>query len=285
MLLARPRLAAIASSGVGLPSRRSSPTGLPVSDGVAERAEHVVAQLERVAERQAVGGQRRRELAEPAGERGAEVQRPLDGVLARLVARDALGPRRGWSGRARGADDVEVLADVQLDAQLVPHASAPRRSRPRGTVGVDEREVADEDRHALAEPPGLAAPAVDRVAVAEVLGCAVRHAAARSEPSITSSWIERERVQQLERGAGVGDDRIVGVAAGADVAPVAERRPQPLPAREHEGRRATRGARRARGRALRQRATSASRSVAQVGPRPAPRSRRGSQARCPSARA
>ena len=43
-----------ATSTVRLPSRRSSPAGLPVALGVAEHAEQVVAQLERLAERQAV---------------------------------------------------------------------------------------------------------------------------------------------------------------------------------------------------------------------------------------
>ena len=47
------RAAAAATSGVSLPSRRSSPTGLPVTDCVAEHAEQVVAQLERLAEREA----------------------------------------------------------------------------------------------------------------------------------------------------------------------------------------------------------------------------------------
>ena len=45
---------------------------------------------------------------------------------------------------------------------------------------------------------------------------------------------QREGVHQLERGAGVGDDRIVGVAAAADERPVAERRTEPLAARQHE---------------------------------------------------
>ena len=45
---------------------------------------------------------------------------------------------------------------------------------------------------------------------------------------------ERERVQQLERGADVDDDRVVGVPSGSDERAVAERRPQPLAAREHE---------------------------------------------------
>ncbi len=52
-----------ASSGVGLPSRRSPPTGLPVTRLVAERAHHVVAHLERVAERQAVGAEAGEERA------------------------------------------------------------------------------------------------------------------------------------------------------------------------------------------------------------------------------
>ncbi len=46
---------------------------------------------------------------------------------------------------------------------------------------------------------------------------------------------QRERVQHLERRAGIGHDRVVGVAASPDQTPVAERRPQPLAACEHEG--------------------------------------------------
>ena len=45
---------------------------------------------------------------------------------------------------------------------------------------------------------------------------------------------ERERVQQLERGTGVDDDRVVVRAARAHVRPVTEGRPQPLAARPHE---------------------------------------------------
>ena len=60
-----------------------------------------------------------RQLVEAAGEGGADVQRPLDRVLAGLVAGDAAGG--GEVGAApRGAEDVEVLAHVQLDLQLVP---------------------------------------------------------------------------------------------------------------------------------------------------------------------
>ena len=50
---------ACATRTVRLPSRRSSPAGLPVGLGVAEDAQQVVAQLERLAEREAVVGQAR----------------------------------------------------------------------------------------------------------------------------------------------------------------------------------------------------------------------------------
>ena len=69
--------------------------------GVAERAEDVVAELERLAQRQADGRERGRELGERARERGAEVQRPLDRVLARLVDRDAAGGARRRCARSR----------------------------------------------------------------------------------------------------------------------------------------------------------------------------------------
>ena len=46
---------------------------------------------------------------------------------------------------------------------------------------------------------------------------------------------EGEGLQQLEGGAGVDDAGVVGVAARADEAPVAERRAQPLAAVEDEG--------------------------------------------------
>ena len=64
---------------------------------VAERAEHVVAELEGIAEGKAVGGERGRELAEASGERRAEMQRPLDRVLAGLVPGDALRSQAGSS--------------------------------------------------------------------------------------------------------------------------------------------------------------------------------------------
>ena len=79
---------------------------------VAEGADHVVAQLEGVAERNAVGAEARQQLppAGRVGEHRADVQRALDGVLGRLVAGDPLAPSpaagrpaptRGCRGTAR----------------------------------------------------------------------------------------------------------------------------------------------------------------------------------------
>ena len=193
---------------------------------VAERAQDVVAELERVAEREPDRGERRPERCEPARERGAEVQRSLDRVLPGLVDGDAvrepgLGARRGGTGQ------VERLADAQLDPQLVEHAVGRVGHAPHQHVGVGEREVADQDRHALAEPPRLTAPSgapmslleprVDR-RVAAPHARAVHHVVVR----------EGERVHQLEGGGGVDDPRIVPFAVGADERAVTERGPQAL---------------------------------------------------------
>ena len=62
---ARRASSASATSTVRLPSDRSSPAGLPGHVGVAEDAEQVVAQLERLAERQPEAGQRLRARRRP----------------------------------------------------------------------------------------------------------------------------------------------------------------------------------------------------------------------------
>ena len=97
---------------------------------VAERTHHVVAHLERIAQRQAVRAERRQQLVGTLG-RGhhrAEVQRTLDGVLAALVAADLLGLVAA-ALVAHAAHDVEHLTDVELDAQLVPDRPRLRRRR------------------------------------------------------------------------------------------------------------------------------------------------------------
>ena len=100
---------------------RSPPTGLPVTRLVAERTHHVVAHLECVAQRQSVVAEVGQEFVGPVGcgEHGTEVQRALDRVLAGLVAADPLG-LDDVACPLDATENVEVLADVQLDAQLVP---------------------------------------------------------------------------------------------------------------------------------------------------------------------
>src|SRR3546814_12209489 len=67
-----------------------------------------------------------------------------------------------------GDGKVEVLADVELDAQLVPHGEHLRRRRGEQLVGVHVGQVADEDGHALAEAASLAPPRLGAVEVAVV---------------------------------------------------------------------------------------------------------------------
>ena len=105
----------------------------------------------------------------------------------------------GVGARGRGADEVERLADAELDAELVEDRLRGVGRAAQEHVGVDEREVADEDRHAVAEAAGRAPPrrvfvlagelAVHRVAPAPDLG-AVHDVVVH----------ERERVHELERG-------------------------------------------------------------------------------------
>ncbi|MCW3041025.1 MAG: pdxT, partial [Solirubrobacterales bacterium] len=87
---------------------------------VAEHAQHVVPELERLAQRQAVLRVRPDDLRSGPRERGPEVQRSLDGVLGCLVP----GHRhRALDGLAahRLLQQVQVLARHQLGAHLVVH--------------------------------------------------------------------------------------------------------------------------------------------------------------------
>ena len=89
-------------------------------------------------------------------------------------------------------------------------------------IGVDEGEVTDQDRHALAEPTRLARPALGGVPFGEH---GVRRGLAATAVCVVHDVVveEGEGVHQLERRAGIGDDLSFGVAAGGDVAPRAER--------------------------------------------------------------
>src|SRR5674536_358690 len=85
---------------------------------VAEDTEHVVAQLESLAQRHAVRGEAGQHVRTGAVLAGAEVQRTLNRVLGALVPSD---PQRAGDRRAaeRLLEQVEVLAGHQLDPHLV----------------------------------------------------------------------------------------------------------------------------------------------------------------------
>ena len=156
---ARRSATARASSDVGLPSRRSSPTGLPVTE-VSPNAPMTSSRIWKASPSGSPKQLRPGSSAWPrdrVGEHGAEVQRALDRVLAALVAGDPLGLVEAPLALHR-AEDVEELADVELDAQLVPQLPHLGRGAGQQLVGEHEGEVADEDRHALAEAPRLAGP-------------------------------------------------------------------------------------------------------------------------------
>ena len=117
--------------------------------------------------------------------------------------------------RSTAPDDVEVLAVVQLDAQLVP--DRPRRGQGDGgsTGPHNEGQVADEDRDAFTEAPGLAGPAAlarggrrtrVRGGRAAAAGGVVHHVVVE----------QGEGVHQLDRRARVDDHGGVGIATGTD---------------------------------------------------------------------
>ena len=160
------------------------------------------------------------------------MERSLDRVLAALVAADALGLFPPTFARRR-SDHVEVLADVQLDAQLVPQCPDFPRCAMQQQVGVDERKVTDEDRHALPESTTLASKRLGLVLVDEH-GVRRRLASTRRRAIHHVVVEQREGVQQLECTTGVDHARRRPVAAGSDEAPVTKRRAQALAAGQHE---------------------------------------------------
>src|SRR5947208_8566406 len=131
--------------------------------GIAEDAEDVVAQLEGLTERQPEGAERIGELVEATRQRRAQMQGPFDRVLPGLVPLDP-GRLHRVAAAAGCALEVEVLADAELDPQLVEDGPRDLGRRTEKDVGVHEGEVADEDRRTLAVAAGLAPPPLDVVA-------------------------------------------------------------------------------------------------------------------------
>ena len=228
---------AMASNGVGLPSRRSSPTGLPVSVFVAERAEQVVAELEGLAERKAVARTAARRvaasyLARPARRRGGGAARPC--TCPTCTARCARAAPRSRSP-SRRAHEVEVLADVELDAQLVPHRDRRCGGAPRSSCRRT-RAARSPIRIATPSPKRRASPRHSRSRC--VLGEREVRGSGRprrvDDPSMTSSWTSANAWSSSKAAPASATSGLGGVAAGADERPVAERRTEPFAAGEQE---------------------------------------------------
>ena len=143
---------AAASSGVSLPSRRSSPTGFPVTDGspnTPRRSSRIwnalPSGMPNASERTRAG----RRAGPRARHRGAAAARPCTSrdLYTRCVGlRTDRGCRwRRRRGRGTGRRTARCAARRR--------PAAPSGARPSNEhVGVDEREVTDEDRRAFAEP-------------------------------------------------------------------------------------------------------------------------------------
>jgi hypothetical protein len=142
---------------------------LPGDLGVAEHAQDVVAELEGLAEGDAVPGQAGQQLVGAAPQDGPDLERRLHRVAAGLEDRDP--PGLGLVGRPSvGGQHVQELSGHHLH----PHPVVPSEGRqepvagePRshqGPVGQDQGHVAGQDgggqpvRSGIAHPPG---PAMD----------------------------------------------------------------------------------------------------------------------------
>ena len=233
----------------------SSPAGLPVAPRVAEDAQHVVAQLERLPQRQAVPGQ---EALLSGGPRdgGAQLQGAFDRVLGRFVADDPLSgpdllrdredltgrPGRGPGQAALGVDQVEVLPADHLRPQRgeqAEHRGQPLRAQSRvtqGGVGPGEGLQAEDERGRAAEPGTWSRPAVpaSRASQPDVRG-GLPAPDGRAVHQVVAD--QRAGVQELDRaahpqgGVGVGSSRR---ASGGPVSPVDESRAEPLARTTHE---------------------------------------------------
>ena len=181
--------------------------GRLAGDGrVAEDAEQVVAQLEGLAQRQPEPAELGDHLGARPGEGGADVERPLDGVLRRLVAQHR--HRRVHVGRpACLGGDVEELAGDDLAAgevevaERVEHPLGGQAAGAQQLVGPAEQQVAEQDRRGGAVLLRAGGPAALAV---ELLEGAVGGRPATSYVGGVHVVVVHQGagVQQLEGGAG-----------------------------------------------------------------------------------
>ena len=236
-----------ATSIVRLPSRRSSPAGLPVSRRVAEHAEDVVAQLEGDAHAAAVLARR---AVDPRLRRPAASTRPSRSgcsteYLPLLKSATRSAPlERALAAAPAPAGRGTARTSARCACGRAPAAAAASDSRRAGRWCATSRRT----RSASGCPAGSPRPrrtarpsraSRTRSCSASNRRCAAGMPRRRSLRVHHVVVDERAGLQQLQRGRG-GEDRRVVAAAGAAPAPVAEGGAQPLAARQQvrRGRRA-----------------------------------------------
>ncbi len=202
---------------------------------VAVHPEQVVAELERLAERQAVRRQLGQLVVRGAGEERADVEGALDGVLGGLVAQHR--HRRLDVRRAAGLHrDVEELAGDHLAARVVEggqrghHPVGRQPAAAQQLIGPAQQQVAEQDRRGRAVLLGVTAPAGLAVCGREgTVGGGPSAAGVRGVHVVVVH--QRAGVQQLEGGARAQQGVLVGyVGRDRAVSPPAERRAEPLAA-------------------------------------------------------
>ena len=214
----------------GLSVSQVGANGFAAQQLVTESADQVIAELEGVAQGPAEGRVRKAHLCQSAGQRRAQVQRPLHGVSARLQAGNAdRSPPADPAPRC--ASQVEVLAHDQLQPEFIPHAVHLGGRLPGAgeqTIGASEGQVAEQDRHPLPEPAGLTPPTGP--AVVQLQPAVHAGATPPGFRAIHDIVVQqRESVQQLQRGGHIRNDGVVGTSRPEIPVP-AEGRPQPLAA-------------------------------------------------------
>ena len=176
-----------------------------------------------------------------AGEGGADVQRPLDGVLGGLEADDVHAPRRRraasrvWPTTSRNWPATTSV--LQRSRRPAPARAVGSRRARNMLVAPRQHQVAEQDRDATRRTrpasPDRGPPRVARLEVAVDAGPSAAGVGAVHQVVVHQG----AALEPLERGGGGDDARVVGIAAGDEPAGEAELRPQPLaPGDEVDGR-------------------------------------------------
>ena len=188
-----------------------------------------------------MAGRRRRGLRgvpRPRRPGPRHLQGSLDRVLRGLVAHDQKGAL-DRSAAARLLEQVEELAGHDLGPHAVvdhlrPGQGLGAEARPvQDLVGPGQAQVAEQDRRPLPEPVGVPAPARRAVHAREA---SVGRCPTAAQVGVVHHVVvdQGARLQQLQRGRGA-QGLVHFLSAGAEVAPHAERRAQPLSPREQLG--------------------------------------------------